>query len=86
MSEAEVAVAPARKPRKKAEGPRNVKPIYLVVRYRDEEGNQVKLDKARLSVETTKDPGKVIDLIESGDLATVVSVKVEPEARANPAA
>ena len=77
--------APAKK-RRKAQGPRQTKPIYLVVKYTDENGNQVKLNKANLSIEPTKDPSQVIDLVTEGsEVATVVTIRVETE-RPSPAA
>lgn len=87
MSEVEVTAEVAAPKKRKAQGPRQTKPIFLVVRYIDEEGNPVKLDKARLSIEHTKDPAQVIDLVTNGDnTATVVTIKVESEARPSPAA
>lgn len=83
----EAAATTEVKKRRKAQGPRQTKPIFLVLRYTDEQGNVVKLDKNRLTIEHTKDPAQVIDLVTSGDnSATVVTIKVESEARPSPAA
>jgi hypothetical protein len=88
MSEAQNSTpTEAPKKKRKAQGPRQTKPVFLVLRYTDEQGNAAKLDKTRLSVEHTKDPAQVIDLVTSGDNdATVVTIKIESEARQSPAA
>lgn len=86
MSETQ-ETAPVAKKRRAPAGPRQTKPIFLVISYTDEEGNPVKLDKSRLTVEPTKDPAAVVELVTSGDtVATVVTIRVESEARPSPAA
>jgi hypothetical protein len=86
MSEVQTNEAP-KKTRRKPQGPRQTKPVFLIVRYTDEDGTPVKLDKSRLSIENTKDAAQVVELVTSGDAsATVVTIKVESEARPSPAA
>lgn len=87
MSEAQTAPAETAKKRRKPQGPRQTKPLFLVIRYTDEEGNIVKLDKSRLQISHTKDAASVVELVTEGDPnATVVTIRVEPEKRDSPAA
>ncbi|MCA2510511.1 MAG: hypothetical protein IM561_09025 [Microcystis sp. M60BS1] len=84
MSEA----ATEKKARRKPQGPRQTKPLFLIIDYTDEQGNPVKLDKARLTVRPTKDPTALVEMVtnDEGSLSTVVTVRLESENRPSPAA
>lgn len=87
MADTDTTAAAAPKAKRKAQGPKQMKPVFLVITYKDEQGNAVKLDKSRLSVEPTKDASAVVEMVTSGDtIATVVTIRVPSEARATPAA
>lgn len=86
MADAEQNAAPVKKPRK-AQGPRQEKPIFAVFRYTDENGNAVKLEESRLNVSFTKDAAELVKLITGANAdptATVLQVQVGGK-RPNPA-
>jgi hypothetical protein len=56
-------MADAPKKARKAQGPRQNKPIYILVRYTDESGNIVPLERSRVQVEAVKDPTKLIEML-----------------------
>lgn len=54
-----------RKPRK-ASGPRQEKPAFLVISYTNEDGSPVKLDANRLNIAMTKDATRLVSMFTSG--------------------
>lgn len=80
QTEAPVAAPRARR---KPQGPRVNKPIFAVVRYTDEQGNRVKLDKSNLTIELARDAALLVDLMESGEAQVF---RVELPVAAKPAA
>lgn len=80
---AEADTTQATKKRRAPQGPRVQKPIFLVISYTDENGNPVKLDSARLTVEPTKDTASLVSMLtQGGSDKTVVSI-TPPSAAAN---
>lgn len=71
-------MADAPKKARKAQGPRTPKPIFAVVAYTDESGNEMKLDKSRLKIVLERDSAKIVDLITSDDgFGNVAVVRVD---------
>jgi hypothetical protein len=64
--------APAKK--KRAAFTRTAKPIFAIVSYTDENGNDVKLDKSRLNIVLERDSGKIVELL-TGDGVGSATVK-----------
>lgn len=61
--------------RRGPQGPRQAKPIFLVVEYTDENGQAVKLDGDRLVITPTKDTSALVQMLTSGaGTKTVVSI------------
>jgi hypothetical protein len=88
MADQAPAATPAKK--KRAQSPRTQRPLFAVVRYTDENGVEVRLDKSRLSIQVERDAAKLLELVTSGDgagNATVMQLQLpEPQRRAAPAA
>lgn len=78
---------PAKKTRK-AQGPRTVKPIYILVRYTNEDGSNFPLDRNRVQVEAVKDPTKLIEMLlgNGGGMEGAAFVSFTPAAAERPAA
>lgn len=79
--------APAQK--RKAQGPRQEKPVFVIVSYNDENGNPVQLDADRLNMRFTKDAGELVVLLTGANRdpnAVVKTVTLGAEKRASPAA
>lgn len=82
-------MADAPKKTRKAQGPRTVKPIYILLRYRDEQGNIVPLDRTRVEVEAVKDPTKLVEMLLGGganSMEGAAFVSFTPSSDARPAA
>ena len=81
------ADAPAKK--RRASGPRTQRPIFAVVRYKDEDGSSVQLEQSRLSIQIERDSGKLVEMLTGGgDFTGAAVVKVQlpaPTPRAKPA-
>jgi hypothetical protein len=73
-------MADAPKTRRKASGPRQQRPVFALVTYKDENGNAVSLNKEGLSIKIERDSAKIVDLLTSGAEgaagATVVRVEL----------
>lgn len=76
----------APKKRRKPQGPRVNKPIFAVVRYTDEQGQEVRLDKARLEISLERDAGNLIELMENGGCVKRVTLPTASKPAAAPAA
>jgi hypothetical protein len=72
--------------KRKAQGPRQVKPLHLLVRINDEQGNPIQFDKSQVSVEVVKDPQVLIDLLTGGGMEGATYVRFTPPADKAPAA
>jgi hypothetical protein len=85
MAEAQNAAGEGKK-RRKASGPRTARPIFAVVSYRDEQGQAVQLDKARLTIKLERDAGKLVELVtnpeNAGGVTVVKADMPEPTQRA----
>lgn len=66
--------------KKRAPFTRTEKPVYLVIRYSDEQGNPIKLDKARLNVSIERDADKVMEIQEQEAGQATVSRVTLPKA------
>lgn len=80
--------APAKKTRK-AQGPRTPKPIFAVVTYQDENGQQVALNKSNINIVLERDAAKLLDIVTGEGFGAAAVVRVELPAtatRAKPAA
>ncbi len=79
------AAAPAK--RRKPQGPRKERPTFLLIRATDEQGQPIALDADRLEIQSTKDAGKLLQMVTKGGLnGAVIKEVVLSEARENPAA
>jgi hypothetical protein len=78
--------------KRRSSGPRQQRPVFALVRYTDENGNQTALNKDGLSIQIERDSGKIVEMLTSGDGtggATVVRVELPqptPRKAAEPAA
>jgi hypothetical protein len=68
------AATPAK--RKRASGPRQARPVFAVVQYQDEQGQQVALAKDRLRITLERDAGKLLELV-TGEAQGSTVIKVE---------
>jgi len=76
------------KKRRKPQGPRVPKPVFAVVTYQDENGNDVVLNKNGLQIKLERDAAKLLDLVTSAGVGQAAIVRVElpqPAQRAKPA-
>lgn len=74
-----MADTPATPKKRRSSGPRQQRPVFALVRYTDENGNQVSLNKDGLSITIERDSGKIVEMLTSGDGAggaTVVRVEL----------
>lgn len=79
-------MADAPKKARKAQGPRTVKPIYLLVRYTNEDGSVMPLEASRVEVEAIKDPTVLIaKLLGGGGMEGAAFVSFTPAAPERPA-
>jgi hypothetical protein len=77
--------APAK--RKRAPFTRTVKPVYAVVRYKNEDGTYAKLSKANLEITVEKDMDKIVEMVQEGDGNFVLAkIDLAPAKPAAPAA
>jgi hypothetical protein len=72
--QAQTAATPKKR---RAQGPRNAKPLFAVVSYKDADGNSVALDKSRLDIKVERDAGKLLELVTSGDFGAATVVRIE---------
>lgn len=80
-------MADAPKKTRKAQGPRTIKPIYLLVRYTNEDGSVLALDPKRVTVEAVKDPTVLIEkLLGGGGMEGAAFVSFTPAGPERPAA
>jgi hypothetical protein len=71
------------KRQRRASGPRQARPIFGVVSYTDENGNDVLLAKERLVIKVERDAGKLLELVtgeNAGKPVTVVKIDL-PQAQ-----
>jgi hypothetical protein len=85
-----MAEASAPKKTRKAQGPRQQKPVFAVVSATDESGNPIALNKSGLSIRLERDAATLLDMLEGG-MGNQVIVRVElpataTRAKAEPAA
>lgn len=80
MAEATAINAKTGAPRKRAPFVRTERPVFAVISYTDEDGNPVKLSKARLSIKVEKDMEKLVSLLEDTDGYSVVAKLDMPKA------
>lgn len=79
--------APAQK--RKAQGPRQEKPVFVIVSYTNEAGEPVMLDADRLNLRFTKDAAELVVLLTGANRdpnAVVKQAVIGAEKRASPAA
>lgn len=69
--------APAKKTRK-AQGPRIAKPIYILLRYTNEDGSVFPLDQARVQITAVKDPVEVVKMFQDGSATGAAFVSFTP--------
>jgi hypothetical protein len=86
MAEAQNTTEVAKK-RRKPQGPRQVKPIFLVIEYRDESGQPQKLDADRLTITPSKDTEELLKLVTGGgaEFKTVMNIVPPVATKASPA-
>ncbi len=72
MADANETQATEGKKRRKPQGPRQAKPIFAVISYTDEEGNDVRLDVERLNIEFTKDSSELVQKLTGPDAGKLV--------------
>jgi hypothetical protein len=81
------AAAEAPKKRRKAQGPRTAKPIFAVVTYQDESGNDVILAKTGLKIRLERDAATLLDLVTGEGMGSAAVVRCElPASATKPAA
>lgn len=68
----------APKKTRKPQGPRVAKPIYILVTYKDENGNTVPLAQERVSITAVKDPVEVIKMFQNGGMNGAAFVSFTP--------
>ena len=75
-----MAQAPTETKKTRKSFTRTEKPVYLVVRYKDENDQPVKLDKARLTVTIERDADKVMEIQEQEMGTATISRVTLPKA------
>lgn len=78
MTEATNTPAEAPKKKRKAQGPRTVKPLHLLIRVQDENGEAIALNKENTSVEVVKDPATLLEMLTGGDMQGAFYTKFTP--------
>jgi len=83
MADAQNSAAP--KKARKAQGPRKVKPFYVVATITNEDGSTVLVDKSRLSVKLVQNPAELVPMLTGANAAPVsfvqeVAAPVAPKA------
>lgn len=78
-------MADAPKKTRKAQGPRTAKPIYILVRAKDENGNPIALTPERVEVTAVKDPVEVVNMFAKGGMEGVAFVQFTPAPASRPA-
>jgi hypothetical protein len=75
------------KKRRKPQGPRQLKPMFAVVTYQDENGNEVALNKGGIRIRLERDAAKLLEMVTSEGVGSAAVVRVElPAAAPKPAA
>lgn len=88
MADEKTTTAAATPKKRKPQGPRTPKPIFAVVTYTDDSGNQVVLNKAGLNIMLERDAAKLLDLVTGEGVGPAAVIRVhlpEPATRAKPA-
>lgn len=75
MADTGTTAAPAKK--RKAQGPRQAKPLFAVIKYTDDQGQAVVLDKSRLSISVERDAGKLLELVTGEGVGPATVMKIE---------
>lgn len=86
MAEDTTTTAPAAKKTRKAQGPRQAKPVFAVVTYQDEQGNDVVLNKTGLKIMLERDAAKLLDIVTGQGFGAAAVIRVELPATATRAA
>lgn len=68
---------PETKKRRKPQGPRQARPMFAIVTYSDENGNDVVLNKANLQIKLERDAAKLLDLVTGAGVGPAAVVRVE---------
>jgi hypothetical protein len=71
--------------KRKAQGPRIAKPIYILLGYTNEDGSVYPLDASRVNVTAVKDPVEVVKMFASGEAAGRAFVSFTPAPAERPA-
>jgi hypothetical protein len=74
--------ATAPKKTRKAQGPRTPKPVFAVVTYQDENGQQVALNKSNIKIVLERDAAKLLDIVTGEGFGAAAVVRVELPATA----
>jgi hypothetical protein len=66
-------------PKGKSTGPRQQRPVFAIVTYRDADGNAQSLNKDGLSIQIERDSAKIVEALTGGDdsLAGATVVRVQ---------
>lgn len=82
-----MADANGQKKTRRASGPRQQRPVFAVVTYKDSEGNSIQLDKNNLNIAIERDSAKLVEMLTGEGFGGAAVVRVElpqPTARAKP--
>lgn len=74
---AEAASAAPAKAKRRSSGPRTQRPVFAVVTYEDENGNQVALNKSGIQIRIERDAAKLLDMVTSEGMGNAAVVRVE---------
>lgn len=86
MATTEQAPATEGKRRRKASGPRQAKPIFIAVSYRDEAGNPQPLDRHRMTIEAFRDAAELLGRFERDPSLAYATVEIPSATKAPSAA
>jgi hypothetical protein len=65
---------------------RTVKPIFAIIKYKDEAGNEVKLNRDNLDIKFERDASALVTILTGDGMGNATVVKVELPAAAPKAA
>lgn len=77
---------PAKVVKKRKSFTRTVKPIFAIIKYKDENGNEVKLNRDNLDIKFERDASALVTILTGDGMGNATVVKVELPAPAKPAA
>lgn len=64
--------------KRKAQGPRQVKPLHMLISVRDANGEVLQLTQDQVSIEVVKDPAVLLTKLTTGGMGGAVYVQFTP--------